>query len=38
MMLSSLRRRGAALLVISVLIVLAVALPAWCAVSGTWGW
>jgi hypothetical protein len=38
MMLSSIRRRVAALLVISVLLVLAVALPTWCAVSGTWGW
>jgi hypothetical protein len=37
-MLLSLRRRSAALLIISVLVVVAVALPAWCAVSGTWGW
>ena len=35
---SALTRRVAALLVICVLLVLAVALPAWCAVTGTWGW
>ena len=38
MMLSFVRRRVAALLVIGVLLILAVALPTWCAVSGTWGW
>ena len=38
MILSYLRRRSAALLIIGVLVVLAVAVPTWCAVSGTWGW
>ena len=32
------QRRAAALLLIGVLVAVAVAVPAWCAVSGTWGW
>jgi hypothetical protein len=37
-MLSLLRRRTAALFIISVLVAVTLAIPTWCAVTGTWGW
>lgn len=31
-------RRPAALLIVAALVVVAIAVPVWCAVTGTWGW
>ena len=37
MMLSFLRRRPAALLVISVIVIVGVSVPTWCGAAGLWG-